>query len=59
LDGPKSGDASPELVYFSNMLLLVSYSVRDILWLRWFAVENREQLKFGCDAVNLQFPIGH
>jgi CRP-like cAMP-binding protein len=26
------------LVHFSNMLLLVSYSVRDILWLRWFAV---------------------
>lgn len=26
------------LVHFSNLLLLVSYSVRDILWLRWFAV---------------------
>ena len=26
------------LVHFSNTLLLVSYSVRDILWLRWFAV---------------------
>jgi CRP-like cAMP-binding protein len=26
------------LVHFSNILLLVSYSVRDILWLRWFAV---------------------
>jgi CRP-like cAMP-binding protein len=26
------------LVHFSNVLLLVSYSVRDILWLRWFAV---------------------
>jgi hypothetical protein len=26
------------LVHFSNALLLVSYSVRDILWLRWFAV---------------------
>jgi CRP-like cAMP-binding protein len=25
-------------VHFSNILLLVSYSVRDILWLRWFAV---------------------
>jgi CRP-like cAMP-binding protein len=26
------------LVHFSNILLLISYSVRDILWLRWFAV---------------------
>jgi Popeye-like protein len=26
------------LVHFSNLLLLVSYSVRDMLWLRWFAV---------------------
>jgi hypothetical protein len=26
------------LVHISNLLLLVSYSVRDILWLRWFAV---------------------
>jgi Popeye protein conserved region len=26
------------LVHFSNILLVVSYSVRDILWLRWFAV---------------------
>jgi CRP-like cAMP-binding protein len=26
------------LVHFSNILLLVAYSVRDILWLRWFAV---------------------
>ena len=26
------------LVHFSNILLLVSYSVRDMLWLRWFAV---------------------
>jgi CRP-like cAMP-binding protein len=26
------------LVHFSNVLLLVAYSVRDILWLRWFAV---------------------
>jgi CRP-like cAMP-binding protein len=26
------------LVHLSNALLLVSYSVRDILWLRWFAV---------------------
>ena len=26
------------LVHFSNTLLLVSYSVRNILWLRWFAV---------------------
>jgi CRP-like cAMP-binding protein len=29
---------SDYLVHFSNILLLVSYSVRDILWLRWFAV---------------------
>ena len=26
------------LVHFSNILLLVAYSVRDMLWLRWFAV---------------------
>jgi CRP-like cAMP-binding protein len=26
------------MVHFSNILMLVSYSVRDILWLRWFAV---------------------
>jgi CRP-like cAMP-binding protein len=26
------------LVHFSNVLLLLAYSVRDILWLRWFAV---------------------
>lgn len=26
------------LVHGSNLLLLVAYSVRDILWLRWFAV---------------------
>lgn len=26
------------LVHFSNILLLCAYSVRDILWLRWFAV---------------------
>ncbi len=26
------------LVHLSNILLLVSYSVREILWLRWFAV---------------------
>ena len=26
------------LVNFSNILMLVSYSVREILWLRWFAV---------------------
>ncbi len=30
--------ASDYLVHFSNILMLVSYSVRDILWLRWFAV---------------------
>ncbi len=30
--------AADYLVHFSNMLLLVSFSVRDILWLRWFAV---------------------
>jgi hypothetical protein len=28
------------LVHFSNILLLVAYSVRDILWLRWFAVAS-------------------
>jgi CRP-like cAMP-binding protein len=26
------------LVHFSNILMLAAYSVRDILWLRWFAV---------------------
>jgi hypothetical protein len=26
------------LVHFSNVLMLVAYSVTDILWLRWFAV---------------------
>jgi hypothetical protein len=26
------------LVHFSNILLVISYSVRNILWLRWFAV---------------------
>jgi CRP-like cAMP-binding protein len=26
------------LVHFSNILMLVAYSVKDILWLRWFAV---------------------
>jgi Popeye protein conserved region len=26
------------LVHFSNVLMLVAYSVRNILWLRWFAV---------------------
>src|SRR5690348_10357197 len=26
------------LVHFSNILMLLSYSVRKILWLRWFAV---------------------
>ena len=30
--------AADYLVHFSNVLLLISYSVRDILWLRWFAV---------------------
>lgn len=30
--------AADYLVHFSNILLLVSYSVRNILWLRWFAV---------------------
>ncbi|MGH7309997.1 MAG: Crp/Fnr family transcriptional regulator [Candidatus Rokuibacteriota bacterium] len=30
--------AADYLVHFSNVLLLVSYSVREILWLRWFAV---------------------
>lgn len=30
--------ATDYLVHFSNILMLISYSVRDILWLRWFAV---------------------
>jgi CRP-like cAMP-binding protein len=30
--------AADYLVHFSNILLLVAYSVREILWLRWFAV---------------------
>ena len=30
--------AADYLVHFSNVLMLVAYSVRDILWLRWFAV---------------------
>jgi CRP-like cAMP-binding protein len=30
--------ATDYLVHFSNLLMLASYSVRDILWLRWFAV---------------------
>jgi hypothetical protein len=29
------------LVHLSNILLLVSYSLKDILWLRWFAVAVR------------------
>jgi hypothetical protein len=33
-----NGHATDYLVHFSNVLLLVAYSVRDILWLRWFAV---------------------
>jgi hypothetical protein len=28
------------LAHFSNVLMLVAYSVRDILWLRWFAVAS-------------------
>ena len=28
------------LVHGANVLLLVSYSVRNILWLRWFAVAS-------------------
>ena len=30
--------ATDFLVHFSNILMLAAYSVRDILWLRWFAV---------------------
>ena len=30
--------ATDYLVHFSNIMLLIAYSVRDILWLRWFAV---------------------
>jgi hypothetical protein len=33
-----NSQAADYLVHFSNILLLVAYSVRDILWLRWFAV---------------------
>jgi Popeye-like protein len=33
-----SPHAAEYLVHASNILLLVAYSVRDILWLRWFAV---------------------
>ena len=30
--------ATDYLVHFSNIMMLAAYSVRDILWLRWFAV---------------------
>jgi CRP-like cAMP-binding protein len=33
-----SAHLSDYLVHFSNVLMLAAYSVRDILWLRWFAV---------------------
>ena len=33
-----SANPADYLVHFSNVLMLVAYSVRDILWLRWFAV---------------------
>src|SRR5262249_29634333 len=33
-----NGHLAAYLVHFSNILMLVAYSVRDILWLRWFAV---------------------
>ena len=33
-----SAHATDYLVHFSNVLMLAAYSVRDILWLRWFAV---------------------
>jgi hypothetical protein len=36
--GPVSANPTDYLVHFSNVLMLVAYSVRDILWLRWFAV---------------------
>jgi hypothetical protein len=32
------------LVHFSNILMLVAYSVKDILWLRWFAVAAAQTL---------------
>jgi hypothetical protein len=32
--------ATDLLAHFANVLLLVSYSVRDMLWLRWFAVAS-------------------
>ena len=31
-------DYADYLVHFSNILMLLAYSVKDILWLRWFAV---------------------
>ena len=36
--GSVSVNPTDYLVHFSNVLMLVAYSVRDILWLRWFAV---------------------
>jgi hypothetical protein len=36
--GLRSMPAADYLVHASNILLLLSYSVRDMLWLRWFAV---------------------
>lgn len=35
-----SAHVTDYLVHFSNALMLVAYSVRDILWLRWFAVAS-------------------
>lgn len=37
-DGLRSMQISDYLVHASNILLLLSYSVREMLWLRWFAV---------------------
>ena len=33
-----SANPAELLVHLSNVLMLAAYSVRDILWLRWFAV---------------------
>ena len=37
------------LVHFSNILLLVAYWVRDMLWLRWFAVDAADEI-LSCSA---------
>ena len=42
--------AAEYLVHLSNVLLLIAYSVRDILWLRWFAV--------AAAAINIPYYLG-